>query len=173
MSVSGTPSGSTATFNPTTVNGGSGTTTLTVATAACPSSLYNTYRLTVTATSGALAHSGNVFLGARGTAGDFTGSTTPSSQTITVGQSATYTVSTMALNGFSQDISLSVSGLPPGARASFNPGAALIFQGTGSATLTVSAPPGTATGTYTLLITGSGGGRIRAGTVTLTVNPAP
>jgi hypothetical protein len=141
-----------------------------VATAACPNSLYNSYTLTVTATSGPLTHNGNVFLGARGTAGDFTGSTTPSSQTITVGQSATYTISTTGVNGFSQDILLSVSGLPPGAQVSWGGSQFTIYGGTGSAMLTISAPPGTARGTYTLLIIGSGGGRIRGGAASLTIN---
>jgi VCBS repeat-containing protein len=172
MSVSGTPPGSTATFNPSTVAGGSGTTTLTVATAACPNSLYNTYTLTVTATSGPLAHNGNVFLGARGTSGDFTGSITPSSQSITVGQSATYTANISYVNGFSPGscLNLSVSGLPPGAQFNLI-SATPCGSSTGeSQTFTISAPPGTARGTYTLLIIGSGGGRIRAGAFALTIN---
>src|SRR6516162_3973103 len=52
---------------------------------------------------------------------DFSLSVASSSQTVTAGNSASYSVSAPALNGFSGTVSLSVSGLPSGATASFSP----------------------------------------------------
>jgi hypothetical protein len=112
-------------------------------------------------------------LGIRNDAGDFTGSTTPGTQTITVGQTATYTTNITYLNGFTPNngfLTIWVGGLPPGAQFSSQ----LVSGGSGTAgevdRITISAPPGTPTGTYNLLIIGSGGGRIRRGAVTLTIN---
>ena len=51
---------------------------------------------------------------------DFTISASPSSNTVTAGNSTSYTVTTTALNGFTGAISLAVSGLPYGATASFS-----------------------------------------------------
>lgn len=169
----GLPSGANATFNPSVVHGASGTTTLTITTSIATQ--LGSYPINITASSGPLSHSGSVFLGvAASGAGDFTGSTTPSSQTIQVGQFATFTTTLNSLNGFdftSTAFNLSVSDLPPGAQAAFT--TPITTSTSLSSTLTVSAPPGTATGTYTLTIVGSGGGRIRRGIVTLTVDPAP
>lgn len=159
----------TATFNPTTIHGGSGTSTLTITTTN-PVPVIDDYILTVTGSNGPLTHSGNVFLGIRNDAGDFTGSITPSSQTITVGQSTTFTANITYLGGFSPTpgpcLNVSVNGLPPGAQFSASCG-----PNTGSEkdVITISAPPGTPTGTYNLLVVGAGGGRIRRGTVTLTI----
>jgi hypothetical protein len=62
--TTGQPAGSTATYNPTTVTGGSGTTVLTVTT--LPSTTKGAYTLTVTGTSGALNHSTTVVLNVLG-----------------------------------------------------------------------------------------------------------
>jgi hypothetical protein len=169
------PSTVTVTFTPSTIHGGSGTSTLTIA-VPNPSPVLDAFQLTITGTSGQLVHSGNVYLGIRGDAGDFTGAATPGTQTITTGQTATYTANITYLNGFNPtpDIGLTiwVGGLPPGAQFSSQ----LVSGGSGTAgevdRITISAPPGTPTGTYNLLIIGSGGGRIRRGAVTLTINPS-
>src|SRR6185369_1713903 len=66
---------------------------------------------------------------------DFTFSGSPSAQTVTAGNGATYTASVGALNGFSGNVALSVSGLPAGATGSFSPTS---ITASGSSTLTVS-----------------------------------
>src|SRR5262249_44011857 len=76
---------------------------------------------------------------------DFNISATPASQTVTVGNSTTYTVTTSAQNGFTGTVGLSVSGLPSGASASFTPAS---ISGTGSSTLNVTTTASTATGTF-------------------------
>jgi hypothetical protein len=108
-----------------------------------------------------------VFLGISNGPGDFTGSSTPSSQTITVGQSATFTVNVTGVNGFVDVVLLNVSGVPPGAKTVWS---TTSFSLPGSATLTISTPPGTPPGTYPLLVSASTSGRFRGSYVTLTIN---
>src|SRR5204862_6785317 len=66
---------------------------------------------------------------------DFTVSATPASNNALPGGSANYTVNTAAIGGFNGSVSFSVSGLPQGANANFNP---VSVSGSGSSTLTVS-----------------------------------
>ncbi len=121
-------------------------------------------------TSGWGAINWNAFVASQGTPiPDFSMSTTPSSQTVTSGSGTTYTTSTAGLNGFAGTISLSVSGVPAGASASFS--SSSVTAG-GSSTLNVSS--GTAaTGTYTLTVTGTASTGTHTNTVTLVINPAP
>jgi hypothetical protein len=80
---------------------------------------------------------------------DFTISASPSSQSTVQGGSVPYTASISALNGFSNVVNLSVSGLPSGATASFVPTS---VTGSGSSTLTVTTAVNTPVGAYTLNI---------------------
>ncbi|MBI3695565.1 MAG: hypothetical protein HY238_12095 [Acidobacteria bacterium] len=97
---------------------------------------------------------------------DFSISASPSSQSVVQGNSTSYTVTVTALNGFSNNVSLSVSGVPSGASAGFSPNP--ILGGSGSSTLSVNT--GTAaTGTYTLTITGTDGILSHTATVTLII----
>jgi subtilase family serine protease len=102
------------------------------------------------------------------TSPDFTISASPSSQTVTQGSGTSYTATVGALNGFSGNVGLSVSGLPSGAGATFNPSS---ISGSGSSTLSVTTASTTPTGTYTLTITGTSGSLVHSTTVTLVVNP--
>ena len=97
---------------------------------------------------------------------DFTISATPASQTVAPGQVASYTVTAGALNGFADTVSLSVSGLPAGASATFNPAS---MTGSGTATLQVSTSGGAPSGTSTLTITGTSGSLTHTTTVSLVV----
>jgi hypothetical protein len=162
LNVSGLPTGATASFNPTSVTN-SGYSTLTVSTATTTPT--GTYTLTITGTNGSLSHSVTVSLVIA--TPDFSISATPSSQTVTPGNNATYTTTVGALNGFTDTVSLSISGLPTGATASFNPTS---VAGSGSSTLTVVTATPTPTGTYTLTITGTGATLSHSATVTLVVN---
>jgi len=100
---------------------------------------------------------------------DFSISASPSSLTVAPGASGSSTISTAVTSGPAQTVSLSASGLPAGASASFNP--ASVTAG-GSSSMTVTAGTGTAPGTYTITVTGTGTSATHATTVTLTV-PAP
>ncbi|MGW5192831.1 COG1470 family protein [Kribbella sp. NPDC004138] len=110
---------------------------------------------------------------------------TPTSQSVTRGQTATYTISVTSTGGFTGAVALSATGVPANASASFSPASmTLTSGGTASTTLTVSTTSGTPTGSATLTVQGTGtkvSGTITAGltvnaplssAVALTVTPA-
>ncbi|HST79224.1 MAG TPA: carboxypeptidase regulatory-like domain-containing protein [Verrucomicrobiae bacterium] len=101
-----------------------------------------------------------------GTAANFAITASPASQTITSGQPTTYTVQVTPAQGFTSAVTLSASGLPTGASASFNPASIT----SGASTLTVSTASTTPAGTYTLSLNGSGGGVQHSAPVSLVVN---
>src|SRR5262249_24769957 len=103
---------------------------------------------------------------------DFTVSESAASFSIQQGASASSTVSTTIKGTFNSSISLSASGLPSGATATFNP-ASISAPGSGSATLTVSAASQTPSGTSTVTITATGGGKTHTTTLAVTVTSAP
>jgi Divergent InlB B-repeat domain/Immune inhibitor A peptidase M6 len=95
----------------------------------------------------------------------------PASMSATQGASGSGGVSTTVSGGFNAAVSLSASGLPSGATASFTP-AAIAAPGAGSSTLTISTTASTPTGARTITITASGGGKTHTGTFSFTVNAA-
>ena len=98
---------------------------------------------------------------------DFTISATPASQSIAVGGTTTYTVTTGAQNGFAGTVALNAGGLPSGASASFNPTS---ISGSGSSKLTVTTVSSTPPGSYTLTNTGTSGGLSHSAGVMLVVS---
>jgi hypothetical protein len=96
---------------------------------------------------------------------NFSMTVSPSSQTIARGASATYTVNIARRGGFADAVNLSVSGVPPNSTATFSPNPA---TGNGS-TLTITTGKNTTRGSYSLTITGSGGGLTRAAKATLAI----
>ena len=164
LGVSGVPAGASASFSPTSVTaGGSATLSVNSGTAAA-----GTYTLTITGTASTGTHTNTVTLVINPVpVPDFSMSTTPSSQTVTSGGGTTYSTSTAAINGYTGTISFSVSGLPAGASGSFSPTSVAVG---GSSTLSVNS--GTAaTGTYSLIVTGTDGTITHTNTVTLVINP--
>lgn len=101
---------------------------------------------------------------------DFNIISDPGSQTITPGQSTTYSITVSPVNGFNSTVSLYISGLPSYATYSFSPSSG---TPTFTSTLTIYASSSTPTGTYTLTITGTGGGLTRTTHVTLVVESQP
>jgi hypothetical protein len=164
LSVSGLPSGATATFNPTAIGGGSGTSTMSVTTSTTTPA--GSYTLTITGTSGSLNHSTTVTLVVNSTSGSFSISASPSSQTVTRGNNTTYTVTVTAMNGFNGTVALRVRGLPSNSSASFNPSS---VTGSGTSTMTVRTNTSTSTGTFNLRIRGTSGGVTHSTTVQLGV----
>ena len=160
FSVSGLPSGATATFNPTSVMG-SGSSTLSITTSS--STPPGNYPLTITASSGSLAHTATVSL----QVADFSISAFPSSQTVSRNSTTTFTVSVAALGPFSGSVTFLVSGLPARVSSSFVP---ISVAGSGNTTLTITTKPNTPVGTYPLIIKGKAGSLIHSTTVTLVVN---
>jgi len=163
LSLTGLPASvGTATINPTPITT-AGSSQLTVSTAA--SATPGSYPLTITGSSGSLQHSKTVTLTVAA-AGDFALSASRSSASIYRGQTASYPVSASSISGFAGSVSLSVSGLPAYATATWvgNP-----ITAPGSATLRVRAASWTPRGTFTLRITGTSGGLSHLATVTLVV----
>ena len=97
---------------------------------------------------------------------DFSLSATPASQTVPQGSSASYTVSVTPSGGYSGNVSLSVTGAPVGASASFSPNP--VAAGA-SSTLSVNTGSAAA-GTYTLTISGTDGTLTHTTTVTLIIS---
>ncbi|MBO4204564.1 S8 family peptidase [Micromonospora echinofusca] len=97
---------------------------------------------------------------------DFSVSVSPNSGSTAPGGSVTATVATATTNGSAQSVSLSASGLPSGATASFNP--ATVTSG-GSSALTISTSASTPPGTYPVTVTGTGTSGSRTATYSLTV----
>jgi hypothetical protein len=149
LSVSGLPSGATASFNPASVTAGSSSTlTINTGTAATGS-----YTLTVTGTGASATHATSVSLNiGTAVANNFKLYSSPASLTLPQGTSGTDTLTTRVVSGTPETVTMTVfSGLPSGATASFNPPS---FLAGGKSILTINA--GTAkTGTYNLIIAGT------------------
>ena len=103
---------------------------------------------------------------------DFTVTMNPRAASVGATGSVTYDVSVSAENDFDQNVDLSVgTTLPPGVTASFNP-ALLTSPYPSSSILTLTAA-GAVAGTYSVTVTGTGGGFSRIDTVDLTVTADP
>ncbi len=163
LAASGLPSGVTASFgtNPTT---GSSVLTLTASSTATTGSS----TVTITGTSGTLSATTSIALtvSAKATPG-FTLASSPSSLTITQGNSGTDTITVTDTGGFTGSVTLAASGLPSGVTASFGTNPT-----TGSSVLTLAASSTAAAGTSTVTITGTSGTLTATTTIALTVSAA-
>ncbi len=149
------------------VFGGSGsnpTVTLTPATGQTGSSLVS---IVVTDPGGLTATNQFTLTVAPYTNASFVVSATPGMQSTLAGSGASYDIGITATNGtFTSNVVLNVSGLPAGTTAGFTPPS---VTGSGNSTLNISTATNTPGGTYTLTITGTGGGLTRSTTVILSV----
>jgi hypothetical protein len=167
LSISGLPSGTTASFSPSIVVSASPSALSVTTSSSTPTDMYT---LVISGTSGNLTHNATVTLGVTAAIqADFSISTVQPSQTVARGGKTQYTVLVTPNGDFNQEVLFSVSGLPKGASATFNPSS---VSRSGSSVLTVttnkSKAPGTA-GTFTLTIIGKAGGSIRSTNVMLLV----
>jgi hypothetical protein len=101
---------------------------------------------------------------------DFSVSVSPSSQTLGIGQTTSYSVAVNLASGSASTVALSLSGLPSGATCSFAP-----QTGTPSfsSTLTLNAGSASSKGSYTITVIATGGGVSKTTTATLIVADAP
>jgi uncharacterized membrane protein len=161
--VMGLPAGAQAAFSPASVAVGGGS-TLTVTTT--PQTPPGTYPLTITASSGLITRHLTVNLVVNPL--PFTLSATPSSRTLSSGQSTTYTVTVTPAAGFNGPVQLlGPGGLPPGTTATYSPAT---ITGSGSSTLTVATSASTPSGSSTLNIRATGGGVTQTTTAGLIVD---
>ena len=170
LSASGVPSGVTVSFNPQTIPApGSGTSTMTVAVS---KSIYpGVYNFTVAGSGEGLQRYTPISLTVIA-APNFAIGASPSTLVIGQGNQAMSTVTTFVCCGFDSSISLSASGTPGGASATFSP-STISAPGSGSSTLTVSVGKTTATGSYPITVTGNGGGVQQTATVNVIVTGGP
>lgn len=160
FSVNGLPSG--ANFIPTGVTGAGAGSVLLETSANTPT---GTFPVTIVATSGTLKRDITLNLNV----GNFAISPTPASQTVTAGGTAAYTIGDTDANGYSGLATLSISGLPTGATAYFEPAAVDRIV---TSTLTLSTASATPAGTYNLTVTGTSNTQARSTTVQLVVQAA-
>jgi hypothetical protein len=104
-----------------------------------------------------------------GTTADFSIAAAPSALAVTAGNSGAFTITTTISGSFNSAVSLSASGLPSGAAASFGP-VSIAAPGSGSATVTIAVGTSAAAGTYSVSVNSSGGGKTHSATISLTVN---
>jgi hypothetical protein len=128
------PNGISPSYNPVTVKGGNGTSTVTL-TAASTVPLGN-YTFTMSGNSGGLTHTTTLPITVNNSIGNFYGTLPSVIQNITQAASATYSITIVPTGGFTGGVVLGVSGLPAGATASFsqNP----VLGGSGSTVLEIS-----------------------------------
>jgi hypothetical protein len=160
LTVDGLPAGGSASFSPSsTITGGDGSATLNVTTTA--STPGGSYPLTITGTGGGKTHTATVTLVVNAPASaDFALGVSPGNRNVRAGDPAVYSVTITPSGGFSSSVTLSLAGVP---NYTFSPNPA-----TGSSTLTVQTA-GLARGSYSLTITGVGGGKTHTATVNLRV----
>ena len=158
LSVSGLPSGVTASWspNPATTNS---TLTLTTSSSAAPGQ----YTLTITGTSGAQTVTTPMSLGIY--APSFTVSSSAYNRSMNEGSSASATIYVSPQWGFTGSVNFAASGLPSGVTASFSPN-----PSTGNSTLTLVASNTATPGNAIVTITGTSGSLTSSTTFSLTVN---
>jgi subtilisin family serine protease len=155
-------------FAPPAVTGGSGTSQLSVTTSStiAPGS----YPLTITGTSGSITRTATATLDVSGPP-DFSVLASPSSQSVTAGNGASYSVTVGALNGFTGDVALTVTGLPASVgSASLTPA---VVTDAGTSQLAISTSVTAAPGSYPLTVTGTSGSTSHSSPVTLVVSAPP
>jgi hypothetical protein len=159
FSVSGLPSGVTASFSPNpTATASSGLTF-----SASNSASLGQYNVIVIGTSGSLSATTTV------TVGIYVPSFTLGFGTLTIGQgaSATTSISVNPLYGFAGNVTLSASELPSGVTASWNPNPTAL----GNSSLTLTASGNSSLGQYNILITGTSGAQTASSWVDLSIYP--
>ncbi|MFD8756529.1 glycosyl hydrolase family 18 protein [Kitasatospora sp. NPDC059577] len=165
LSVSGAPTGVTATVTPGSVTAGnSATLNITTTSSVAPGS----YPITVTGTAASGSHTGVFTLTVTGTqpGNDFSVAVNPNSGTVAAGSSASATVATAVTAGSAQSVNLSVSGAPTGVTATVTPGSVTAGN---SATLTITTTSAAAAGTYPLTVTANAPSGTHTATYSLTV----
>ncbi len=173
LGVSGLPAGVTATFSVPVLTSGDSTLNVTVSNSVVP----GTYPFTISGTSGTLTHSVNVSLEVQA-AGNYTVTVTPASRKVFQGGHTSWTVTVTPQNGFTDPVTLGVSGLPSGVTASFS----VPVLTSGNSTLKVVVGAGVSPGTYPFTITGVSGAITHSanaslivlvqGSYTVTITPA-
>jgi hypothetical protein len=165
LSVSGAPGDASASLNPTS-GLPSFNSILSISTTS--SIAPGQYTITITGTAGAISHTATVTLTV-GQSTDFRIDADPPSQTSTQGQITSFSVNVVSLNGFNSPVALTIEGLPAGVSGTFTVPSSIPDY---SSTLTLTIPSNSPTGSFALIITGSGAGITHMAKVVLVISPA-
>ena len=95
-------------------------------------------------------------------------SASPASVSVPQGNTGTSTITTSVSGGFDSAVALTASGAPTGVTVSLSP-TSIAAPGSGTSTLSMVVASTTAAGTYTITVSGTGGGITHTATVALTV----
>jgi len=128
-----------------------------------------TYTFVTGATSNGLTNSQKVTLTVTDQP-DFSINSFPVTQNITAGGNVSYNIDLKSLNGFSNSVNLSISGLPPGAKAALDPNSIIP---SGLSVLTVSPASDTPAGSYHLKVNGTSGSLTKTADIVLMVSKSP
>lgn len=156
----GSPAGVTATLSASTLSASTPSATLSVSTT--DSTPGGNFLIAVTGTSGGISHTTYIVLALPGFS-----ITTPGSVFINQTSSTNAALTITPINGFTGNVSFSVSGLPVGVFAFFKPDR----SATGT-TLYFAALPATQTGPFSVTVTGKSGHITSTATITLEVSAA-
>lgn len=165
LSLAGLPASVTLNPQPSTITAGTPEKfTLTAASTAAAGA----YTVTVTGTSGSLKHSATLGLTITKPTPDFSLTLTPAAATITAGSTTGTTLSlkTVASDGFSGTVDITLKGLPTGVTA--KPASLALTPGTAQQ-VTLTASASAALGAFTVTFTGTSGALSHSETLALTV----
>jgi hypothetical protein len=160
LSTTGLPEGVTASFSATSLTSGDSTLNVTVDASVAPGS----YPFSITGASGMLTHTTNATLEVLA-AGNYLVAASPLTKKVFQSGHTFFTVSVTSQNGFTDPVTLGVSGLPAGATGAFS----VPVLASGNTTLNVTVGSTVVPGSYPLLITGVSGSLSRNAVVTLNV----
>ena len=174
LSVSGLPSGVTASFD---TNPATTTSTLTLSSTASP--VAGSYTVTVKGVAGDQSLSTNLALTVTSAQGNFTVGSTLTALALQDGTSNAPSASNAnwitvtSVDNFAGDVALSVASLPTGVTASFSPATVtLTAGGTATSSLTLTASNSSPTGAVTAAITGTSGTLANSLPLLLSVTPS-
>jgi hypothetical protein len=126
------------------------------------------FTVTVSGTAAGFTHAGNLALTVHSMQ-DFGITLSPATITTNVGSNSTFAVTTTSQNGFSDSITVTLSGLPTGATTS--PASPFSVAVGATQTVALSVPSTAPTGDFTLTATGTSTSLIRSASLALTVDP--
>jgi len=162
LSVTGAPTGVTATLSPTSVSGSGGSTlTVNVAATATPGSS----TLTIEGTSGSVTGSATITLTVVA-APNFTVSVSPTSLTLPPNSNPTVTMTVTSVGGFTGSVSLSAANVPSGVSVNFSPSS---VNGGGTSVVNFFAQSNTSAGTTNISLVGTSGSLTHSATLALTI----
>jgi subtilisin family serine protease len=167
LSAVGVPPGVTVSFGPPSITA-SGSSVVTIT--STPTASLGTFLVTIQGTSGALLRSTSISLTILPPP-DFTISASPNLISFGAGGgSAQTSIALQPTNGYGGSVTLSVSGLPNGVSAVFQPAT---LQRTGTSALTIGSTTSITPGNYTLTVTASDGTLTRSTPLSLQITPQP